>query len=114
MKAFATTAWARYDDGEWLIQGETARIFTNADTLAGFGGMYLSLGYQFENITPYISLGYFDKLSAVQTIELLDQASKITAKEQPFLFGLISTVLKESYSISRIYRKSESVTLGLR
>jgi hypothetical protein len=47
---------ARYDPGDWFVMSEWARIRSRT-LLSDSRGWYISGGYRFESITPYLTLG---------------------------------------------------------
>lgn len=49
----------RYDPGEWFVMGELARS-TNQSVLADSYGMYVTGGYRFGSVTPYLTLARAD------------------------------------------------------
>ncbi|MDZ7782317.1 MAG: hypothetical protein U5K56_04995 [Halioglobus sp.] len=46
---------AQYDPGEWFVMGELARA-RNQSVLSDSHGMYISGGYRFGSVTPYLTL----------------------------------------------------------
>lgn len=57
---------ARYDPGDWFVMGELARV-TNQGVLGDSYGMYVSGGYRFKSVTPYLTLARVDVDSDTST-----------------------------------------------
>lgn len=57
---------ARYDPGQWFVMGELARS-TNQSVLADSYGMYVTGGYRFGSVTPYLTLARADFSSDTST-----------------------------------------------
>ncbi|MEX2500447.1 MAG: hypothetical protein WD397_16390 [Wenzhouxiangellaceae bacterium] len=60
------SAGARYDPGDWFVMGEVVRA-TNQSVLADSHSMYVTGGYRFGSVTPYLTLAQADVDSDTST-----------------------------------------------
>lgn len=48
-----------YDPGDWFVRGEVAKLFGTKSMIPMYTSGYVSGGYRFDDITPYITVGRF-------------------------------------------------------
>lgn len=98
---------ARYEPGDWFVMGELARS-TNQSVLADSHAMYVTGGYRFGSVTPYLTLARVgvDSDTAVSGLPLAGLPPPLAELAEGLNLGL--------NSVLRSAAAQKSVSLGTR
>lgn len=101
-----------FDDGQWIIHSEIYRIETDHDTAVNYSAAYLSVGYQFGNVTPYITTGRSEAEGGAPMKTRIENTYSLDIPVEQRAY--VDFVRQEVINATSKYKKQHTLSIGVR